>query len=258
MVTSPFPGMDPYLEHPALWPDVHNRLIAAIADALVPLVAPRYYIGLERRTYLLKPDDVVFIGRPDIAVTATPVAQRPLPAALPNTATVLDVEVPMNDEVGETFLEVHEVSTGKLITLLEVLSPVNKSHPKGRKEYTDKRADIFWSRTNLVEIDLLRAGEPMEIVGPPIQSNYRVLVSRGDRRPHATLYAFTLRQPIPSFSLPLLPEDEEPLVELGTILHGMYTRGRFDLRLDYTQPPVPPLQGEDVQWAAGLINKFTP
>ena len=43
---TPFPGMDPYLEHPALWPDVHNRLIAAISDALTPLLAPRYYIGL--------------------------------------------------------------------------------------------------------------------------------------------------------------------------------------------------------------------
>jgi len=67
---SPFPGMDPYLEHPALWPDVHNSLIAAIRDELTPMVVPRYYVGLERRAYLLKPDDVVFIGRPDITVIA--------------------------------------------------------------------------------------------------------------------------------------------------------------------------------------------
>jgi hypothetical protein len=25
---SPFPGMDPYLEAPELWPDVHHRLIS--------------------------------------------------------------------------------------------------------------------------------------------------------------------------------------------------------------------------------------
>jgi hypothetical protein len=48
---SPFPGLDPYLEHPSLWPDVHNRLIAALADELSQRVAPRYYVGLERRTY---------------------------------------------------------------------------------------------------------------------------------------------------------------------------------------------------------------
>jgi hypothetical protein len=33
--------MDPWLEHPAICPDVHNRLIATIADDLTPRVAPR-------------------------------------------------------------------------------------------------------------------------------------------------------------------------------------------------------------------------
>jgi len=31
---SPFPGMNPYLEHPELWPEVHNRLIMALANAI--------------------------------------------------------------------------------------------------------------------------------------------------------------------------------------------------------------------------------
>ncbi len=26
---SPFPGMDPYLEHPQLWPEVHHLLLSA-------------------------------------------------------------------------------------------------------------------------------------------------------------------------------------------------------------------------------------
>jgi len=113
--------MDPYLEHPSLWPDVHNRLITAIADDLSERVAPRYYVGLERRTYLLKADDVVFIGRPDIAVAST--AEASLSALLPATTsvTVLEVDVPMQDEVSENFLEIHEVKTGKLITILELL-----------------------------------------------------------------------------------------------------------------------------------------
>jgi hypothetical protein len=87
---TPFPGMDPYLEHPAIWQDVHNRLIAAIADAVTPMVAPRYYVALERRTYLLKPDDVVFIGRPDIAIVTkkTPV----LPIMAPVFNGVLDID----------------------------------------------------------------------------------------------------------------------------------------------------------------------
>lgn len=251
---SPFPGMDPYLEHPSLWPDVHNRLIAALADDLSARVAPRYYVGLERRTYLLKADDMVFIGRPDIAVAAT--TGVPVFASQPVTTsvTVLEVDVPMQDEVSENFLEIHEVKTGKLITILELLSPVNKLHKQGREEYERKRGYVFRSWTNLVEIDLLRAGDPMPVVGAQVQSDYRILVSRGIQRPRAWLIAFTLRQPIPAFTLPLLPDDDEPEVALNRILHALYQRARFDLRLDYTQAPIPPLAEADATWARELIT----
>src|SRR5215510_882392 len=251
---SPFPSMDPYLEHPSLWPDVHNRLIAAIADDLSERVAPRYYVGLERRTYLLKAYDVVFIGRSDIAVAST--TQASIGVSLPATAsvTVLEVDVPMQDEISENFLEIHEVKTGKLITILELLSPVNKLHKQGREEYERKRGYVFRSWTNLVEIDLLRAGDPMLVIGAQVKSDYRILVSPGLQRPRAALIAFMLRQPMPAFTLPLLPGDAEPEVTLNHILHDLYRRARFDLRLDYTQPPVPPLVGADAAWAQEIIT----
>ena len=249
---SPFPGMDPYLEHPALWTDVHNSLIAAIRDILSPLLAPRYYVGLERRAYLLKPDDVVLVGRPDIAVVQQrePRTLSTLPLA---DIGVLEVDVPMNDEVSENYLEIHEVTTGKLVTILELLSPVNKLHEKGRADYEAKRDDVFRTRTNLVEVDLLRAGEPLPVVGKHVHSDYRILVSRGSTRPHAQLYPFMVRQTIPPFPLPLLPGDKEPSVELNPVLHALYERARFDLRLDYSQRPVPPLADADVEWAQELI-----
>jgi hypothetical protein len=250
---SPFPGMDPYLERSSLWPDVHNRLIAALADDLSERVAPRYYVGLERRTYLLKTDDLVFIGRPDIAVASA--AEVSVLAPQPATSvTVLEVEVPMQDEVSENFLEIHEVKTGKLITLLELLSPVNKLHKQGREEYERKRGYVFRSWTHLVEIDLLRAGNPMPVVGAQMQSDYRILVSRGTQQPRAALIVFTLRQPIPTFMLPLLPGDDEPEVALNRILHVLYRRARFDLRLDYTQPPIPPLAEAHAAWAQEIIT----
>jgi len=246
--------MDPYLEHPALWPDVHNRLIAALADDLSERVAPRYYVGLERRTYLLKADDLVFVGRPDLAVA--PASPSPIPAPQPamTSALVLEVDVPMPDEVAENFLEIHEVTTGKLITIVELLSPVNKLHRQGREDYERKRGHVFRSWTSLVEIDLLRAGEPMPVLGTQVKSDYRLLVSRGTQRPRAVLMAFTLRQSIPAFTLPLLPGDAEPEVALNRVLHDLYRRARFDLRLDYTQPPVPPLSETDRTWAQELIE----
>ena len=65
---SPFPGMDPYLEHPHLWPDVHNRLIASIGDFLGPLLRPRYIVALEERIYVEEPSERVLVGRPDLTV----------------------------------------------------------------------------------------------------------------------------------------------------------------------------------------------
>jgi hypothetical protein len=246
--------MDPYLEHPALWPDVHNRLIAALADDLSERVAPQYYVGLERRAYLLKADDLVFVGRPDLAVA--PASETLILAQQPATTStlVLEVDVPMQDEVSENFLEIHEVKTGKLITIVELLSPVNKLHRQGREEYERKRGHVFRSWTSLVEIDLLRAGEPMPVIGAQVKSDYRILVSRGAQRPRAALMAFTLRQPVPAFTLPLLHGDAEPEVTLNRILHDLYRRARFDLRLDYTQAPVPPLSEADTVWAQELMQ----
>lgn len=31
---SPFPGMDPFLEHPAIFPGLHERLIAYLSESL--------------------------------------------------------------------------------------------------------------------------------------------------------------------------------------------------------------------------------
>lgn len=254
-MNTPFPGMDPYLEHPTLWADVHDRLLATIADELVPLVAPTYYVALQRHAYLLLTGgERTYLGKPDVAVgmPKLPVgAWSPVPVA--SGAGVLEVEVPMEEEVDENYLEVREVKTGKLITVIELLSPVNKIHPEGRAEYIEKRNQILRTRTNLVEIDLLRSGQPMMVFGAESTTDYRILVSPGWRRPRAQLYAFTVREPIPAFPLPLLPKDEQPLVQLNTILHNLYQRARFDLRLDYTVLPTPPLAPDDARWAQALL-----
>ena len=46
---SPFPGMDPYLEHSEIWPGFHHRLANEIADQLNPLIEPKYYADIEVR-----------------------------------------------------------------------------------------------------------------------------------------------------------------------------------------------------------------
>ncbi|MCA9949853.1 MAG: DUF4058 family protein [Anaerolineales bacterium] len=249
---SPFPGMDPYLEHHALWPDFHNSLITALRDAIVPLVAPAYYVGVE---YIMKPDGDAFLGRPDIAVVS-PGATRPVSAAAPVVAqdvNVLEVELPLGAEVNHYYLEIRSVQTHELVTLIELLSPANKTSKTGRADYLEKRFEATMSLTNYVEIDLLRAGDPMPFT-PQFASDYRIIVNRGRiYRRKAQLYAFNLHAEIPAFALPLQPDDNEPVVPLNQIVHELYSRARFDLRIDYSQPPIPPLSEADTIWARELL-----
>lgn len=253
-MVSPFPGMDPYLEHPATWLDVHNALIAELRRTLGPLLRPHYYVRLEERTYL-DPEGLVLVGRPDVAVAAR--ARRPgnpqQPTASVTSGAVL-VEVPVPDEVRETWLEVRG-SDGQVVTVLEVLSPGNKRPGPGRAAYEEKRLRVLGSRTHLVEIDLLRGGQPMPVQGAHPRSDYRILVSRGDRRPGAELFAISVRQPIPAFRLPLRGQTAEPEVALRAMLDVVYETGAYGDSIDYGAAAVPPLEPSDAEWARDVVER---
>lgn len=250
---SPFPGMNPYLELPALWHEFHNRLIVAISDALTPYLQPRYYVAVETRTYLDDDNPELLVGIPDaIVLTAstTPVATT----VIATQTRPKQIQLPMPVEVKERYLEVREVSTRQVITVIEVLSPKNKRKGEGRTTYEKKRQRVLGSSSHLVEIDLLRENTPMPMIGVEGTSDYRIVVSRVTTRPMADLYEFQLREPIPSFSLPLKPDDPELAVDLQAIVLGVYDRGSYHVRIDYNQPvPPPKLSEADQQWVDDLM-----
>jgi len=149
-----------------------------------------------------------------------------------------------------------EVHTGLLI---EILSPTNKESKDGRLQYERKRRKVLASATSLVEIDLLRGGKPfaMKVLGQSSAktSDYRIVISRSWQRPSADLYLFSVRQPIPSFLIPLRPGEQEPVLPLNRILHELYDQGGYDLAIEYTDPADPPLATEDALWAAQLLTQ---
>jgi len=252
---SPFPGMNPYLENPELWPEVHNRLIVAIADAIAPDLRPKYRVAIEKRTYLSDIEDSVLVGIPDVAVYAkrSSIDRTRSNVALASQTEATSVTIPLPEEVKESYLAIKEGKTGTVVTVVEIISPKNKRDKAGRKAYESKRQQVLASLTNLVEIDLLRTGKPMRII-EKIQSDYRILISRANRRPTASLYAFNLRDAIPSFLLPLQSGESEPLVELQTLLNGVYDRASFDMAIDYNLQPVPQLKPEDAVWVDELLR----
>lgn len=95
----------------------------------------------------------------------------------------------------------------------------------------------------------------MRILSEAQPNDYRILVSQGNRRPLAQLYGFSVRQEIPKFLLPLRSEDTEPLVDLQTLLFEVYEQAGFDLAIDYSLQPVPPLKEEDKIWVDALLRE---
>ncbi len=259
---TPFPGMDPYLEHPALWPNVHASLIIALRDELAPRLRPRYYVAVEERVVRFVNwgfEDLRFDARPDPAVVPSPPESSDQRVSLDTDLPgVVTVELPGSDEVRERFLEIRDTTTDQMITVVELLLWFNKSPGERRRLYEQRRLALPGSLTHLVEIDLQRDGRPMPMRGYGLASDYRILVSRAKHRPRAELLPFSVRQPIPAFQLPLAADEAEPRIDLNQILHTVYDRAGYDLRIDYRAEPSPPLAASDAEWADALLRKAGP
>src|SRR5437763_15907809 len=109
---SPFPGMDPYLEAPELWPDVHHRLISEIQAALVPQLRPRYVARVELRVYTSDYDDPgLEVLIPDVRVERTKRrgAKKIGPTSDVALVEPLTIPISFNEEIEEARLEIRHL-----------------------------------------------------------------------------------------------------------------------------------------------------
>ncbi|MEM8643132.1 MAG: DUF4058 family protein [Cyanobacteria bacterium P01_G01_bin.54] len=263
-MSSPFIGMDPYLENPALWPNVHGRLIVAIADTLSPLLLPKYQPIIEESVYRTRDSSSVMVGVPDVAVQKTgregqPASQATILAepsvALSSTAPVV-VELPIPATFRQRFIEIRNTANQEVVTVIEVLSLVNKRGDV-RLRYLQKRERILESQANLVEVDLLHKGDAMPTVQGGVASHYRILASALQQRPQALLYPFNLSNPLPTVPIPLREGDEEPVVDFQALLEQVYRLSGYEFSIDYSQPPKPGWETPELKWMASIVNGKT-
>jgi len=257
---SPFPGMDPYLEHPATWSNLHSRLIVGLANRLGPQVRPKYRVVVEEAVYKRDdPDQTLLIGVPDVSVrqsrgSATEPEQTGGAGnvAIAEPAPVA-VTLPMPTTVRHRYLEIRSLQTSDVITVIEILSPVNK-RGAGRQKYENKRLEILESDSHLVEIDLLHGGNPMPMLDYDSASHYRILVSDSMARPNAQLYPFDLQQGLPTFEIPLKSEDGAIAINLRPLLDEIYDLSGYDLDVDYRQDPQPKWPPAELEWMDALLK----
>jgi len=256
-MSCPFPGMDPYIERPEIWSDFHDGLIASIRAALQPLLRPKYVAMMQDRLYVVEAERPIL---PDVSIVRTKVTESTRGSAATlveaDPATVFDLS---RDEVREPLIHIIEPAQGnRVVTAIEVLSPGNKRPGPGRAAYLQKRDELWDARANLVEIDLLRGGEPTVRVSSEKLSqlapwHYLTVVTRA----HPTrqeIYSTLLTRPLPKMAIPLDSEDVDIVLELQMVFARSWSEAGYPQLLDYDGDPPGPLTPEETEWCVRIAR----
>lgn len=259
---SPFPGMDPYLESPTHWSDLHPTFIQTWREAIADRLPNNYFARVGEDVVLIAPEVPLRQSRePDVLISRDPARTgggataviggiRRMPTTLSNVDRL--------DPHTESFIEILRLPEQQVVTVLELLSPTNKTGD-GRGFYLEKRQQLIHQKINIVELDLIRAGRRLELDRPLPPGDYYAFVSRGSRRPLCDVYPWTVRDALPLLPIPLLSPDPDIEVDLEVAFQTAYQRGRYDRLVRYDQPPpAPSFAGDDAEWVtriAGTASK---
>lgn len=270
---SPFPGMDPFLESPAHWPDLHDRLAASISAILNESLPSSYYAQLANREQVgVFTEDKVCRIIPDVAIgrfehatnfksgeSSTAVLDRPR-----TDLSEFEIYEVIVDRETISFVEVRDARRGhEIVTVIEIISPSAKQPGRDLEDYLKKRSELLESATSLIEIDLLRKGRRLW-AGMSLEqqfqrtmrpTDYVAVVNRGWDRPRDITYPI-FRAPLQS-SLPVIPvplrqgEAEIPL-DLQFGFNRAYREGPYSRSIDYAQLQDAELPEELADWGRAL------
>lgn len=261
---SPFPGMDPYLEHRAWWRGVHQRLIVYIADTLSEQLPQRYVADIGERLYVVEADRDVY---PDVSVKRKRESGRSGKSKRTAGGAVAlqsdpAVRVSLEPEtLPEGYIEIRRAdSEGRVVTVLEILSPTNKAAgSKGRDQYLAKQQELLQSTIHLLEIDLLRGGRytvaaPRQELRRRAEWDYLCSLHRaGDQE--CETWPVTLRQSLPRIAVPLSDGDKDFVLDMQAMLDHCYDAGHYQRQIDYRREPVVPFSADDASWADALLRE---
>lgn len=256
---SPFPGMDPFVEEQK-WMSFHARFVPALGDAIVPAVRPRYVVDVEQHVFVSRDEDErgMPIGA-DVSVADTGTGRlarrprRPSIGGVGIAARPVVRTIPMLRRRRQAYLSIRNRDSLNVVTVIEVLSPWNKTVGDGRDEYLNKRQTVFASLANLVELDLLRGGTRLPAREPLPSGDYFAFVCRPARLPEVDVYPWSIRDRLPRIPIPLATGDLDVMVDLQAVFAGTYERGGYDYALNYGRALAPPLTDADSAWARKVL-----
>jgi hypothetical protein len=249
--------MDPYLEAQGFWQDFHVRMIALTSEALASHLPDHYAALIEERISLVDLSGDAFFGfRPDLAI-AHEERPRPRLAERGQVATLEPVSVRLArkdlDQIPERWIEIKRLPDLSLVTVIEILSPTNKSG-MGRTQYLHKRQQFLDQPVHLVEIDLLLGGFRLPMGAPLPSGDYFAILSRQEWREDSDVYAWSVRRPLPTIPIPLSKPDPDISLDIAHVVARAYEQGRYARLVNYAATVDLPLAEEDRAWVKDLAS----
>lgn len=252
---SPFPGVDPYLEARGLWPDFHSTFIGCWREALLDTLPDGYDARIGERVNLIDLSEgrTKAIG-PDVAVVSNESLASSFRGAS-NVATLEPFIIPhiIESEQREAYIEIVRRGDQTLVAVLELLSPGNKEQP-GFSLYMDKRNHLLIQNVHLFELDLLLGGRRLPHGKPLPPGHFYAFLSRAERRFNCDVYAWTLRDTLPTLPIPLLAPDPDVMLDFAAIFAKTYERGRYARAIHYDRPADLRLSRDDQAWVAETLK----
>jgi len=248
--------MDPFIEG-RRWRDFHAGFIVGISEMLTAQARPRYVVEIDEYVYLAAEGEATdYAFRADDSVIESPAGA---PAAKQSTGQMTGSmkpvvhTMPIPDRYRQTYLEIRKRGFESAVTVIELLSPVNKKPGDGQKEYLAKRSNIFHTPAHLVELDLLRRGERLPTLEPLVPGDFYAFVCRTERLPKVDVYAWRLPQPMPTIPIPLADDDPDVLLDLQAAFNTSYDRAGYDYAINYSRPVDPPLDPAAAEWVRSRL-----
>ena len=250
-MSTPFPGVDPYVEARSYWSDFHNRFLIYLSDAIISQLPEAYEARVEARLTIAARDQDIEV-RPDVTIVRDDRVETTPPrlagGALTLEPVVIPLPTPLYEEMTERWIEIRRLEDRSVVAVVELLSPSDKVG-RGREEYLAKRELLIAEPVHLVELDFLLKGQRLPMGRPLPAGDFYAIVSREERRPDAEVYAWSIRAPIPSIPIPLDPGDADLAISLGELYLLALDRARYGRGLRRDQPLNLPLAPDDLAWA---------
>lgn len=252
-----FPGMDPYLEHPRLWPDVHNAFLYNLRVAINRQLPEGFSVRAEER--LVVEEGVRhFLADLAIGLGGPPSGRVALAESPTKFMDWVDEE---NISTREVFIEIHAHSDSdrRVLTVIELLSHTNKSAGRGREEYLSKQKALLASDIHLLELDLLRAGEhTLAASKGSIEArfgsyHYAASLHRGGYGRRFQAVGWTVQQEFPTVLVPLDETHPDLEIDLQPLFKRTYEECGFARMVNYELPPEPIFTDPNLStWVASM------